>query len=300
MNIETGDPNNMVPAIPAATLILFRERADGPPELLLVERSKGMAFAGGAIVFPGGRIDADDHVLAERHAHIEAECAAARIAARLVSSMADHIALGEAALALSALGAVLSFLLGAMTSAWWMALLCTADLLACGLLVLPWLLGRKWNVWSVVIGLGIGGFLCLILASVLLTSRASAPPPVEYRSASLTTDESKENNRPAGGPGAAKLEEAGGSTGTAYQGLPAKFVMPSGTSHSSFSREMLSTRSREVRVVMLSRPVVSATGDVLIALGLLLIALQLRTLRQSLTARWHKALAARNPAPAAA
>ncbi len=35
----------------------------------------------------------------------------------LVSSMADHIALGEAALALSALGAVLSFLLGAMTSA---------------------------------------------------------------------------------------------------------------------------------------------------------------------------------------
>lgn len=35
----------------------------------------------------------------------------------LVSSMADHIALGEVALALSALGAVLSFLLGAMTSA---------------------------------------------------------------------------------------------------------------------------------------------------------------------------------------
>lgn len=35
----------------------------------------------------------------------------------LVSSMADHIALGELTLALSALGAVLSFLLGAMTSA---------------------------------------------------------------------------------------------------------------------------------------------------------------------------------------
>jgi uncharacterized membrane protein YoaK (UPF0700 family) len=35
----------------------------------------------------------------------------------LVSSMADHIALGEVTLALSALGAVLSFLLGAMTSA---------------------------------------------------------------------------------------------------------------------------------------------------------------------------------------
>jgi uncharacterized membrane protein YoaK (UPF0700 family) len=35
----------------------------------------------------------------------------------LVSSMADHIALGDVTLALSALGAVLSFLLGAMTSA---------------------------------------------------------------------------------------------------------------------------------------------------------------------------------------
>jgi len=194
--------------------------------------------------------------------------------------------------------------LGAMTSAWWMALLCSADLAACGLLVLPWLLGRKWNVWSVVIGLGIGGFLCLILASVLLSSRAGAPPPVEYRSASLTTDELKESGRPAGGPGAAKNEEAAagnaGNAGNAYQGLPAKFVMPAGTSHSSFSREMLSTRARAVRVVMLSRPVVSATGDGLIALALLLIAVQLRTLRRSLAERWQKVLAARNPAPAAA
>lgn len=191
--------------------------------------------------------------------------------------------------------------LGAMTSTWWMALLCSADLAACGLLVLPWLLGRKWNVWSVVIGLGIGGFLCLILASVLLSSRAGAPPPVEYRSASLTTDESKESGRPAGGPGAAKNEEAAaGNAGNAYQGLPAKFVMPAGTSHSSFSREMLSTRARAVRVVMLSRPVVSATGDGLIALALLLIAVQLRTLRRSLAERWQKVLAARNPAPAAA
>lgn len=81
MNIENGDPDNMVPAIPAATLILFRERTDGPPELLLVERSKGMAFAGGAIVFPGGRIDADDHLLATRHGHIDTDCAAARVAA---------------------------------------------------------------------------------------------------------------------------------------------------------------------------------------------------------------------------
>lgn len=50
---------------PAATIVVMREVADGPPELLMVERAKAMAFAGGALVFPGGRIDAGDHVLAE-------------------------------------------------------------------------------------------------------------------------------------------------------------------------------------------------------------------------------------------
>jgi hypothetical protein len=191
--------------------------------------------------------------------------------------------------------------LGAMTSGWWMALLCTADLAGWGLLGLPWLLGRKWNVWSVVLGLGMGGFLCLVVASVLLTSRASSPPAPEYRSASLVSDELKESNRPAGGPAAKSEEAPGGSAGAAaYQGLPAKFVMPTGSNHSSFSREMLSTRARAVRVVMLSRPMVGATGDVLVALALLLIALQLRLLRQSLREKWEKVLAARSPAPAAA
>ncbi len=52
------------PAIPAATLILLREAGAGPPELLMVERAKAMAFAAGALVFPGGRIDPGDHALA--------------------------------------------------------------------------------------------------------------------------------------------------------------------------------------------------------------------------------------------
>lgn len=53
-------------AIPAATVVIFRNApAGGPPELLMVTRSKALAFAGGAAVFPGGRIDDADRVLAD-------------------------------------------------------------------------------------------------------------------------------------------------------------------------------------------------------------------------------------------
>ena len=55
-------------AIPAATLIVVRERAGSAPELLMVERAGGMAFAAGALVFPGGRIDDADRQLGKRSA----------------------------------------------------------------------------------------------------------------------------------------------------------------------------------------------------------------------------------------
>lgn len=50
--------------IPAATLVIFRDCPAGPPELLMVERAKAMVFAGGAMVFPGGRVDAGDRAIA--------------------------------------------------------------------------------------------------------------------------------------------------------------------------------------------------------------------------------------------
>jgi 8-oxo-dGTP pyrophosphatase MutT (NUDIX family) len=51
------------PAIPAATVILLRDRASGL-ETLMVRRSAGLQF-GGMWVFPGGRIDPDDYVVSE-------------------------------------------------------------------------------------------------------------------------------------------------------------------------------------------------------------------------------------------
>ncbi|QDP20060.1 NUDIX hydrolase [Sphingomonas xanthus] len=53
-------------AIPAATLVLWRDQPGLTPEILVVERSQRMAFAAGALVFPGGRVDEADHAFAER------------------------------------------------------------------------------------------------------------------------------------------------------------------------------------------------------------------------------------------
>ncbi len=65
---------------PAATLILYRDTG-GAAEHLFVERSAKMAFAAGALVFPGGRVDPDDHSLAARYPELDPDDAAARIAA---------------------------------------------------------------------------------------------------------------------------------------------------------------------------------------------------------------------------
>jgi 8-oxo-dGTP pyrophosphatase MutT (NUDIX family) len=70
----------MSPAIPAATLIVFR-RHMGRTEILFVERAGTMAFAAGAIVFPGGRVDPGDRMLAAGFPDLAADDAAARIAA---------------------------------------------------------------------------------------------------------------------------------------------------------------------------------------------------------------------------
>jgi 8-oxo-dGTP pyrophosphatase MutT (NUDIX family) len=66
--------------IPAATLVLMRPSSSGAPELLVMERTRNMVFAAGALVFPGGRIDPDDYLLADRIGEGD-EHAAAKIAA---------------------------------------------------------------------------------------------------------------------------------------------------------------------------------------------------------------------------
>jgi 8-oxo-dGTP pyrophosphatase MutT (NUDIX family) len=49
-----------VPPKHAATVILLRDRPDGPPDVYLLKRAATMAFAGGFYAFPGGRVDPRD------------------------------------------------------------------------------------------------------------------------------------------------------------------------------------------------------------------------------------------------
>jgi 8-oxo-dGTP pyrophosphatase MutT (NUDIX family) len=68
----------MTAAVPAATVVLLRD-GDEDVETLLLRRSSRLGFAGGAWVFPGGRVDEGD-LDPERPA--EEEAAARRAAAR--------------------------------------------------------------------------------------------------------------------------------------------------------------------------------------------------------------------------
>lgn len=61
---ENGSTEIMQPRL-AATLIIARaDPAGGAPHFLMVQRSTEMAFAAGALVFPGGAVDAADHEFA--------------------------------------------------------------------------------------------------------------------------------------------------------------------------------------------------------------------------------------------
>lgn len=71
--------DDLADPIPAATLVLMRPGRDAP-ELLLMERSATMAFAAGALVFPGGRVDPQDEECAAAFGATQPD-AAARIAA---------------------------------------------------------------------------------------------------------------------------------------------------------------------------------------------------------------------------
>ncbi|MET0365542.1 MAG: NUDIX domain-containing protein [Sphingobium sp.] len=87
-------------AAAAATLVILRDSPGGaPPQVLVVQRAATMRFAAGAIVFPGGRVDEADRVLAATLPHgLAPEDAAARIAAIRETLEEAGIAVGLASI----------------------------------------------------------------------------------------------------------------------------------------------------------------------------------------------------------
>lgn len=74
---------SLVTPVPAATLLLVRDGARGL-EVLMAARHERSGFAAGALVFPGGKVDAADTTIAQRHdalSGLPQPAAAARVAA---------------------------------------------------------------------------------------------------------------------------------------------------------------------------------------------------------------------------
>jgi 8-oxo-dGTP pyrophosphatase MutT (NUDIX family) len=91
-----ADETRPADAIDAASLILMRERPDGPPLILMVQRASSLVFAGGAYVFPGGRLDPEDRSAAELYPALDPTEAASRIAAVRETEEETGIVIGTA------------------------------------------------------------------------------------------------------------------------------------------------------------------------------------------------------------
>ncbi len=128
------------PAIAAATVVLLRDAPTGW-ELLLLERHANTAFAGGAMVFPGGRVDpgdaavAGDPALATGFATLDATDAAARVAAARETFEEAGVVLGAGPAIDPATRAAWRSQLNAGTAAWGDFLAATGSHLAAADLV---------------------------------------------------------------------------------------------------------------------------------------------------------------------
>ena len=193
------------------------------------------------------------------------------------------------------IGVALLLGLSALTSGWWLVLLCASNLTLSGVLLGPLLSHRKWTLWTLVGALVIGGVICLAGVGIMLENRAAAPMSAKVSSISeydpgLVRADSAAESKPRGG------EARGGS----YQGLPAKFLMPSGNEQSDFRREMLASDAgtpRAIYVLLLSRAVLGLSGSLLFGLGLLLLLSRRRQLQRGFFERWQRLR--KPPAPAA-
>lgn len=90
-SVHTAAPPAATPVLPAATVVVLRDSAQGA-EALLVQRHGQSPFMPGATVFPGGKIDADDSAAetASQAAELPGFEAATAVAARVAAIRELH------------------------------------------------------------------------------------------------------------------------------------------------------------------------------------------------------------------
>ncbi|HEX6737962.1 MAG TPA: hypothetical protein VF310_06825 [Vicinamibacteria bacterium] len=155
----------------------------------------------------------------------------------------------------------------------------------------------------VVIGLAVAAGLVLFFAMVavpsLLRARVSSLPAREYDSVPSTLPAASPAATARGRDQALQAPEAGRGDNeptSAYQGLPARFVLPEGVHRTVFSREMLETRTpRAAHVWMVSRTALGWLQGVVVLLAAAALAAARRELGEGWRARWADA---RQPAAA--
>ena len=101
----TDESSSKPDAIPAATIIIYRDCPEGgAPQVLMTVRSHNMTFAGGMAVFPGGRVDEADFALGEAVTQGSATTISADEAAHQIAAVRET--LEETGLALGLSGAI--------------------------------------------------------------------------------------------------------------------------------------------------------------------------------------------------
>lgn len=88
----TDESSSTPDAIPAATIIIYRDCPEGgAPQVLMTVRSRNMTFAGGMAVFPGGRVDEADFALGDAVTQTSATTISADEAAHQIAAVRETL-----------------------------------------------------------------------------------------------------------------------------------------------------------------------------------------------------------------
>jgi hypothetical protein len=135
-------------------------------------------------------------------------------------------------------------------------------------LTITWLIPHlKKETWTLFKGLAVTGVILVILLAIVADRQnVHIAPPVSQAPVSSYEVRTRANvNLPAA---ESPKDDVGNGAGLSYQGLPARFEIPSGDRQSTFSQELLSTdRERAISVVLVSSTLVWLAGMMLVALA---------------------------------